>query len=390
MIKYICICIVSLFAVSCKHGAAKLDINDIESHRAYQDTILNYAKANGEYSNTLSSLITEYKSLELEKSNVRENVNLDYYLARLYNNVLNDDYFYYSLFDSVSKKVIDTVKYIIYKDSAKIYANRALEKDSNHLWSFYILSNSVYWEWMTFVKSKNTAPFFGVKSPNEFANTLWYIERNSYKFYNLDTSVYKIKGQQIIEHSYFYINASLLNFDYNNVNYENKANLEAYLLLEKYCNVLDKASKFYLLNKNEYLNNRNSVQRLIATSKFKLEEINRKENEAAEIARNTIIINHDGTKDWDSESTVRKLGKEVWSACLNYPNAIKIIVNVTDNCKDSYGKKTLYTSTFYITKSDMTEYRKYQDATSFNANCFDWGYKLMNEYKPCGRSQFPN
>ena len=29
-----------MFAISCKKGAAKLDINDIEAHRGYQDSII--------------------------------------------------------------------------------------------------------------------------------------------------------------------------------------------------------------------------------------------------------------------------------------------------------------------------------------------------------------
>lgn len=375
-----------MFAISCKHGAAKLDINDVEAHRAYQDTLLSQTNSNLESFLKLQSLIEEYKSLESYQDN--ENSNLDYYIARLNDKIFTNT-FYYFIFDSVSKNISDSLTYIKFKDAARVYSKKSLDIDNNNIRAFYIYSHSLYWESATFHNSKNRAPFIGIKSKIDFLNSINYITENAMRFYKIDTSQSKRLSQEVIEHAFYFINMYILNnFNYDNVVYEN--NLPAIIQLEKYMSVLNKSDTFYILNKNFYQSNISVVSNIIINAKSKLEEINRKENEAAEIARNTIIINHDGTKDWDSESTVRKLGKEVWSACLNYPNAIKIIVNVTDNCKDSYGKKTLYTSTFYITKSDMTEYRKYQDADSFNANCFDWGYKLLNEYKPCGRSQFPN
>ena len=62
-----------MFAISCKKGAAKLDINDIEAHRAYQVGIL---KQNIDpYINisALKGLITEYRNLELENKESNPN-----------------------------------------------------------------------------------------------------------------------------------------------------------------------------------------------------------------------------------------------------------------------------------------------------------------------------
>jgi hypothetical protein len=377
----------STFVISCDKGASKISLDDVEAHRSYQDTILVNSKTGIEFQNSLDMLINEYKSLE--KKSTIENANLDYYLSRLYSSVFENP-LYYTFVDSVTYRLNNIERYTNLKDSARYYAFRSLKKNPNHIRSFYLLTNGLYWEWMTFINSKNKAPFIGVKSPNEFAENLTYISKNAFKFYDLDTSKTKILSQKIIEYSYFFINAGMLNFNYSNVDYNNKSNLEAFMLLENYCKVLDNAEQFYTLNRKSYLDNRNSVRNLIQNAKFKYNEIIKKEEEESELARNTITINHDGSKDWDLDATMRKLGEEVWTACKNYPNAINLIVNVTDKCKDTYGNETLITSTFNISQNEMIEFRKYQDAASFNANCFEWGIKLLNEYKPCGRSQLPN
>ena len=65
-----------------------------------------------------------------------------------------------------------------------------------------------------------------------------------------------------------------------------------------------------------------------------------------------------------------------------------MVVNISDNCNDIYGKSNIYTSSFVLKKSDINIYRKYQSASAFNSNCYEWGLKLLEEYKPCGSSQF--
>lgn len=379
--------IIMLSTISCKHGAAKLDINDIEANRAYQDKVLAKYKNSSSYLNVLKNLISEYQ--KIESTNKPENVNLDYYLSRLYENVFEFP-MYYTLYDSIGKRIVDTITYINYKDSARFYSNKVLEKDPNNIRAFYLLTHGLYWEWITFHESNNTAPFIGVSNPNEFASILSYIVRNASKFNELDKTPEKEISQKIIEYSYFLIDVSVLNLNFDKISFKDKVDLEAYVLLESYCNVLDDKSKFYVLNRSSYFKNRESIRSIFNVAKAKLEEINKKEKEEEEIASNTITLDYNSTNDWKFEATLRKLGENVWSSCVNNPNAIKIVVNITDGCDDIYGKKSFYTSTLIVSHSEIAEYRKFQDATSFNANCISWGVKLFKGYKPCGRSQLLN
>lgn len=366
------------------NGAAKININDVEAHRAYQDTLLSRTKSNSERIRNLPLLIAEYKSIE--RNELQENLNVYYYLARLYNLIHRTPYLH-EVFDSANLKTLDSIKYINYTDSARFYSKKVIDKSPDNIRAFNIYCTGFYWEWMIYMQSKNTAPFIGVRSNEEYNNQLMYISENALKYRGIDTTKNKQLSQEIIECACFFIVVGILNNDFENVDYGNKNNLKLLSLLGSFVNELDKSDVFYILNKDMYLKSKYSLEKISNTAKIKLEEINKKELEEAEIAKNTIVINHDGSKDWDQNRTMAKVGEEVWAACRNYPNAIKLIVNITDKCKDSYGKETLITSSFTVLQSEMAEYRKYQDASSFNRNCFEWGSKLLTEYKPCGRSQ---
>ena len=371
---------------SCKQSAEKIGINNIEEQRAYQYTILSKAlKSPILYKDALKSLISEYRNIRATDSNSQNNLN--YYLSILYNQV-----FYYpmytNIYDTASGKFTDSVTYINYKDSSRILSKMVLEKNPNNTRAFLIYSSSLYWEWMNFMKSKYKAPFYGVKSNAEFSNSLIYIIDNSFKFRDIDTSRNKFISQEILEYSYFFVNAGILKLQYDKVDYSEKSNLNALVSLSNFTSILDKVDTFYIIDKNYYLKHKTDLANICMIAKTKLDIIIKKENEEAELARNTITINHDGSKDWDKESTLRNVGEEVWSACFNNPNAVRVVVNISDNCNDIYGKSNIYTSSFVLKKSDINIYRKYQSASAFNSNCYEWGLKLLEEYKPCGSSQF--
>jgi hypothetical protein len=277
-----------MFAISCKKGAAKLDINDVEVHRAYQDSILNQTKSSIEGLQKLQLLIEEYKSLERDQD--RENSNLDYYIARLYNNIFYKPAFYL-IFDTVSNNVIDTITYIKFKDSARLYAKKSLNVDKNNLYAYALLADNLYMETATFYRSNNRAPFQAIKSINEFTSNLNLVAENAMRLYGIDTSTGKSKGQTIIEYSYYFINMfALKNFNYDNVDYEN--NSTSIIQLEKYMSVLDKSETFYKLNKKFYLSDNKAIKNIIKIAKIKLEEINKKEQEEIEANKRREALNN--------------------------------------------------------------------------------------------------
>jgi hypothetical protein len=70
---------------SCKSNLEKIDINDVNAHRAYQDTLLAKDSSYEGRFVILKKLIEDYRSLY--NDNLKANENYYYYLARLYNNV---------------------------------------------------------------------------------------------------------------------------------------------------------------------------------------------------------------------------------------------------------------------------------------------------------------
>ena len=74
-----------MFAISCKKGAAKLDINDVNAHRAYQDSLLKKSSISIEILQVIRQLVNEYRDLEVE--NKDSNTNYNYYVSRLYSHI---------------------------------------------------------------------------------------------------------------------------------------------------------------------------------------------------------------------------------------------------------------------------------------------------------------
>ena len=135
-----------MFAISCKKGAAKLDINDIEAHRAYQVGIL---KQNIDpYINisALKGLITEYRNLELE--NKESNPNYLYLTGRLYSTLFSNKEFPFNgfIFDTLTNKLRDSDLYINYVDSSLYYNEEALKKNPNNIKAMYNFCNVWYSE----------------------------------------------------------------------------------------------------------------------------------------------------------------------------------------------------------------------------------------------------
>lgn len=257
------------FLQSCKSGAEKYEINDVEAHRAYQDTLLNEVKLEGDYKNVFRKLLSEY--LKIESNEAIPNPNAYYYLARLYNKVYSYP-IYATVVDTASGDIKDSFTYANYKDSARIYSQKALDIDENAIKPFYLLSNSIYWEWITFINSKYKAPFIGKSNKSEFDKLYFYLTQNALKFRQIDTSSNKRISQEIIEFAYFFISAGTYNFDFDNISLT-KNNIDGLLLIEQYCSVLDELNEFYILDRKSYLKNKQQRNTAIKLAKLELEHI---------------------------------------------------------------------------------------------------------------------
>jgi hypothetical protein len=285
--------VLSIFITSCKQGASKININDVEAHRDYQDSLLKpLLKSNEGYKEKLRLLINEYKSIESNQK--KENANLDYYIARLYSKVF-DNPMYYMIIDSTNYDIIDSVTYKNYKDSARLYRKKSIDKDPNNVKSFYLNANGLYWEWMTYLNNPK-APFLANQSLDEWTKEVRYILNNALRISEMDTSKYR--GQEIIEISYFSIVVGILNlnsegkFDINNVINQSKNNLKSIVLLEQFSSILDKSDELILLNQKVYVRAKSSVLSAISLAKNKLEEITKKEIEDTELAKTMEAYNN--------------------------------------------------------------------------------------------------
>ena len=117
MNKIFQIIIVAFFVTSCKSELSKIDINQVELHRKYQDSILNLSHNPDSNFQSLKTLISEYKNLKID--NKEKNENYLYLIARLYS-LYNSEKFPFKgiVFDTIKKQMIDSNLYKNYYDSS--------------------------------------------------------------------------------------------------------------------------------------------------------------------------------------------------------------------------------------------------------------------------------
>ena len=132
-----------LFAISCKHGVAKLDINDVEAHRTYQDSLLKKSSISIEKLQGIRQLINEYLNLKVE--NKDNNSNYNYYLSRLYSyiNLMPMNGIFY---DSLNRKGINLDIYKNFYDSAYYYSELSLKDNPNNIRAMSIYARTLFWE----------------------------------------------------------------------------------------------------------------------------------------------------------------------------------------------------------------------------------------------------
>ncbi len=116
------------------------------------------------------------------------------------------------------------------------------------------------------------------------------------------------------------------------------------------------------------------------------DEAGKKNDENSEIVNGEGNIKHNTADDWNTDATLRELGKEVWKFCQKHPDASKLTLTVIDECKDMKGNQSNYESIIIFETDKIKEFATYKDYDSFNQNCFEFGFAIATGWKPCGGS----
>lgn len=133
--------VIAFFVSSCNSGAEKIGINNLEMHRAYQDSLILKYKLPEEKFNAIKLLISEYKKMGNDESN--NNSNYNYYLARLYSYMYSIP-IYGNFYDTLNNKLLNNDLYNNYVDSAYYFSEKSLAIDSNNLMSMLVYTRSLF------------------------------------------------------------------------------------------------------------------------------------------------------------------------------------------------------------------------------------------------------
>jgi len=185
------------FIVSCKTELEKIDINNVEAHRAYQDTLINQSKDDNQKLEALKKLTSEYRALNKEDK-LTANVNYNYYMARIYQTI-NDFAFPQFWIDSINKTFKNKDIYINYYDSTYYYSEKTLSLDSNHIRAMYLMSSTYFYEKNRYLTDTNLVPNSYKRNAELNSNRLGYIVNNAHRFTKIDTSSDRFYSRFIAE-----------------------------------------------------------------------------------------------------------------------------------------------------------------------------------------------
>ena len=290
-----------MFAISCKKGAAKLDINDIEAHRAYQVGIL---KQNIDpYINisALKGLITEYRNLELE--NKESNPNYLYLTGRLYSTLFSNKEFPFNgfIFDTLTNKLRDSDLYINYVDSSLYYNEEALKKNPNNIKAMYNFCNVWYSELYYFGIKGNqniSIPYSYLRDKTRWNGRYNYILNNATRFYSIDTSLNKEISQYILTIPYTIL---ISDFNIDTFNYKLDNNLNKIIKWFDIYSNLKKIKDFNFTNEQNVLNNK-----LLIVYNKAIEIVEENKN-LAKKRENIIAYGSQYIGSWDSDNAILKI-----------------------------------------------------------------------------------
>lgn len=213
--------------VSCKSEVGKLDINDVESHRAYQDTLISNAEFPNGKLDAIRNLISQYTNLKDNKE-YSNNSNYNYYLGRLYS------YMYslpiYGLFyDSTSSRLLNYNLYKNFVDSAYYYSEKSLAIDSNNILSMLAYTRSLFWErenYLFFKEKGLETKYSGNDDPQKMKKRVEYLLNNFSKFSSLDTTKDKRVSRKIYEMSFSFLYPTIDNKIKSNINWSDENDLQ--------------------------------------------------------------------------------------------------------------------------------------------------------------------
>jgi hypothetical protein len=229
-----------LFAISCKHGVAKLDINDVEAHRTYQDSLLKKSSISIEKLQGIRQLINEYLNLKVE--NKDNNSNYNYYLSRLYSyiNLMPMNGIFY---DSLNRKGINLDIYKNFYDSAYYYSELSLKDNPNNIRAMSIYARTLFWEterYKLFKAKKVELPFSSIQDNQKWNSRLNYLYSNFSKFYEIDTSQNKEISRGIFEYTFPFISQVATSLITKGINWSDDNELYTFNYVGKCIELLDK------------------------------------------------------------------------------------------------------------------------------------------------------
>jgi len=261
----------------CKSGAANININDVEKHRAYQDSAIAKVKTPAEKLEVIKALISEYRNLDLKEKNTSSNSN--YYLARLYAKITGADLpFNGFLYDTINKKLYDSTIYSNFIDSSIYYNETALKLDSNNLFAFSgivytIFSDQVHKEEKN--QEYSAMPYYPNRHNVEYQRITNYIFDNATRFINIDTSKDKDMSRFALELSFCFLTNSLSGQE---LDYNDAKTLDQILKIDKHITVIDKFPNLSTLEKVFYEEIKNKWLPIIAQAKISYDKLHEWDN----------------------------------------------------------------------------------------------------------------
>lgn len=260
---------ISIFIFSCKSELEKIDINDFDGNINYQNKLLDKDTSLEVKFDNVKKLISEYRSVSDEKSELNENYCT--LLARLYERV---NYFPVENFwvDIKVNKIRDT-EYFNFYDSAFYFSEKALSINKNNIRAMYYLSSTLFFEKIRFDKFKKyNIPFSFNKNQDKWSTRINYILNNALRFKDLDTSISKKYSQAITECALFLLDLDLGKDNYAYVSNDENLIKKYYLYGQLFDQLKGKKSEMYNFEE-KYVIDKVYPNVLLARNEFQQREI---------------------------------------------------------------------------------------------------------------------
>ncbi len=323
--------------VSCKSEVEKLDINDVESHRAYQDTLISNAEFPNGKLDVIRNLISQYTNLKDNKE-YSNNSNYNYYLGRLYSYIYSLP-IYGLFYDSTSSRLLNYNLYKNFVDSAYYYSEKSLAIDSNNILSMLAYTRSLFWErenYLFFKENGLETKFSGNVDSGKMKKRVEYLLNNFSKFSVSDTSKEKRVSRKIYEMSFTYLNRALKDKINSGINWENQNDLSL-LIFTRNCISFLKPYKTSEIDQNFFSNAVNYLNPYINKAEMVL-----KQNELINSLQDNNI-----TKNFLDKKLIIMYGPEDRYVIFKGDGTVEISIQTCDEGGVFGGGSDVNTKLFY-------------------------------------------